>query len=137
MQVQWIHQSLSVLVLWEVTPCGLVEEFKRFGEIYCLHLQIRNRRKNLTNVTDLEITLFKSISYDNNSTNINVLKNRGNYMYHLPQESVTFAFCFLWIPCDFLNKQRLFPSTRCKHKEVYYSGDINDDGHDVEVNYGM
>jgi hypothetical protein len=31
--------SLSMLVFWVVTPCGLVGRYRRFGETYCLHLQ--------------------------------------------------------------------------------------------------
>jgi hypothetical protein len=31
--------KLSLLVFWVVMPCGLAGRYKRFGGIYCLHLQ--------------------------------------------------------------------------------------------------
>jgi hypothetical protein len=37
---------MSILVLWIVTPCGLVGTYQRFGETYCLHLQGVTRKKN-------------------------------------------------------------------------------------------
>jgi hypothetical protein len=37
----WRLMKISILVLWVVTPCGLVGRHQRFGEIYCLHLQER------------------------------------------------------------------------------------------------
>jgi hypothetical protein len=30
---------MSILVSWIVTSCGLVGGYKRFGVMYCLHLQ--------------------------------------------------------------------------------------------------
>jgi hypothetical protein len=31
--------QMSVLVLWVVTPCGLVGRYQRFGGTFCFHLQ--------------------------------------------------------------------------------------------------
>jgi hypothetical protein len=31
--------KISMLVFWVVTPCGFVGRYKRFGGIYCIHLQ--------------------------------------------------------------------------------------------------
>jgi hypothetical protein len=32
-------KNLSMFILWDLTPCGLVDKFQLFGETYCLHLQ--------------------------------------------------------------------------------------------------
>jgi hypothetical protein len=32
--------SVSVLISWAVTPCGLVSWYQRLGGTYCLHLQL-------------------------------------------------------------------------------------------------
>jgi hypothetical protein len=39
-----IGQLLSIITLWVVTPCRLVGKYQRFGGIYRLHLQGRQRR---------------------------------------------------------------------------------------------
>jgi hypothetical protein len=31
--------KMAMLVIWVVTPCGLVGRQRQFGETYCLHLQ--------------------------------------------------------------------------------------------------
>jgi hypothetical protein len=36
--------KMSMLVFWVVTPCELVCRYRRFGETYCRHLQLRRRR---------------------------------------------------------------------------------------------
>jgi hypothetical protein len=30
---------MTVLFFWVVTPCGLINRYRRFGGTYCLHLQ--------------------------------------------------------------------------------------------------
>jgi uncharacterized membrane protein YqjE len=32
--------KMTMLVIWVVTPCGLVGRYQRFGQTYCLHLQV-------------------------------------------------------------------------------------------------
>jgi hypothetical protein len=44
------NATLSVLVLWVVTPCGLVGRYRRFGGTYCLCLQSYSVTTQKTNI---------------------------------------------------------------------------------------
>jgi hypothetical protein len=35
----WTELNVDTMTVWEMTPCILVEGYKRFGKTHCLHLQ--------------------------------------------------------------------------------------------------
>jgi hypothetical protein len=39
LKMVWTELNIEITIVWEMTPCILVEEYKRFGRTHCLHLQ--------------------------------------------------------------------------------------------------
>jgi hypothetical protein len=64
--VSW---PLSMIVFWIVTPCRLIGRHRRFGGIYCLHLQVWYLPKTPHGFTNQKALhrhlpyIFKSCSY--------------------------------------------------------------------------
>jgi hypothetical protein len=56
MQIKYMFIILSVctaaiakvMVFWVMTPCSLINKYKRFGEKYCLHRQGQNEQDEKT-----------------------------------------------------------------------------------------
>lgn len=58
-----------LLIVWDVTPCNMVEVYRRLGGTYCLRLQGRRQAKNATRKVASTLKMVEVRSFE---TSVNV-----------------------------------------------------------------